>query len=68
MKILSSFLLDDDIIQFIFHFFLCLGGSAPLAELENDDIDQKYIKQRKASLTSSEYGYLTFAEYFLLKC
>lgn len=28
-------------------------GSAPLAELENDDIDQKSIKQRKASLTSS---------------
>lgn len=30
------------------------GGAAPLAELENDDIDQKSLKQRKSPSKSSK--------------
>ena len=33
------------------------GGAAPLAELENDDIDQKSLKQRKSPSKSSKLRY-----------
>jgi hypothetical protein len=36
-------------------FSECLGGSAPLAELENDDIDQKVSKQRESTPPSSKW-------------
>ena len=33
------------------------GGAAPLAELENDDIDQKSLMQRKSPSKSSKLRY-----------